>query len=472
MQHLASAAHPMPATRFLDAHQPLQESGMTLPGIYRPTPLARAASLAATLALLTLAAPTPATAASITYSDPQCASFTISSSGPGTFTLTCAKLSCSIEATGGVTSLLLGTGTTLTATCNPVPDQGGYEWTQGDTNSPNCPSLPGGSLATQTLSGASVDVSGCVYRVTGTSATNGSGSAAITLGWSASPPPPPPATPTGCVPQILSTSPSPLTSAGGTVQLDVTGCSPSTGLTYKWFRNGSTTEFSTAKNPTDTLGANSGSSSVSTTYQVEVCNGGACTAKIPSSALTATVPGTGPGSGSTNLCAAQGFSKTIYRAWNWATEGNLVLDTVTMKDQAGGTGIGTNGILVVEFTPTSPADVDNLARISVTEYPGNSVVTQRTLAISTQPCDLVGLVPGPATNTTSPKLDYGVGTVTNSAFSGKPKGVAVTPGVQYFINIAGRSGVSATSPSGSQSCFPSSSQVCDVRASLFKPSGH
>ncbi len=64
--------------------------------------------------------------------------------------------------------------------------------------------------------------------------------------------------------------------------------------------------------------------------------------------------------GSTNLCAAQGFAKTIYYKWDFSVLGAPVpahLDTQSMTDMAGSSkGLGTNGILVVEFTPTLPAN--------------------------------------------------------------------------------------------------------------------
>jgi hypothetical protein len=148
-------------------------------------------------------------------------------------------------------------------------------------------------------------------------------------------------------------------------------------------------------------------------------------------------------------CSA--FPTVLRQTWLWSA-GNRTIDTAALG------GIG-QGILVVEFVPTTPAQVDVLGKASAVEYPGTAQVTTRTLAISTVPCDLVGLPPGPASST-APQLGFGVGTVTNSLFSGKPKGVALVPGQRYFINLH------------APGCTPSGAATCDARLTLFKPAGH
>jgi hypothetical protein len=302
-----------------------------------------------------------------------------------------------------------------------------------------------------------------------------------TLTCGTTPPPPPPAAgaPTGCSPSI-STTPTTLTSAGGSANLSVAGCTVSSGtITYAWSRNG-TPNYTTSQTWSDTLPANTSTSTPATSsYQVNACNGTACTGLLPTSPLTATVPvastsggggGGGPPPGAVS-CASQGFAKTIFYNWDWA--GNVThLDTAFMTDTSGGAGLGTNGILVVAFTPTSPADVNNLTSISASGYPSPNMGNNLTLAISTRACDL-----NPAAFATStssgPTLRYGVGSVPTSWISGQPIAVALTPGTTYYINVAGRDSVGPSTPNGAQTCTPGLYYpYCDIRLGLQKPPGH
>ena len=74
-------------------------------------------------AMLIAATAPSATAATLTYNDPSCAGFQITGSG-GSFTLTCAKLQCSIS---GVTNPTTAQNTSLTASCTPAGAS--YLWT-------------------------------------------------------------------------------------------------------------------------------------------------------------------------------------------------------------------------------------------------------------------------------------------------------------------------------------------------------
>ena len=165
-----------------------------------------------------------------------------------------------------------------------------------------------------------------------------------------------------------------------------------------------------------------------------------------------------------------GFDKVIYYKWDWALQ-IPPLDTVSMKATNGTSGLGTNGILVVEFTPTLPVNTGvgtdpfpYTSQITVTPYPGTSVVNPTTLAISTIPCDLNPPAPGMVIGS-SANLLYGIGPVRISAFTGKPSMISLTPGVKYYINVAGRL-------NGQPTCFPTGDRICDVRLSLFKPKDH
>jgi hypothetical protein len=278
------------------------------------------------------------------------------------------------------------------------------------------------------------------------------------------PPPAPAGAPTGCTPSI-STNPAALTSAGGTATLNVTGCVPSTGLSYAWTKNGAS--FSSAQSPVDTLPGNTSTTAAATTsYQVRICNGSACTNSLPATPLSATVPAAsvvGGGGDGTISCSAQGFSKTVFYDWDWASTVPQV-DTAYMPDTAGGKGVGPNGILVVAFTPTGPAENNNLSFIDAIGYPSPNQGNVMTLSISNKPCDLS--IPDPGTSVSyAPTVTYGIGTVGVRWWDNKPTALALTPGVRYYINVAGRSG-------GANTCVPGAFGSCEIRLAFRKPAGH
>jgi hypothetical protein len=176
--------------------------------------------------------------------------------------------------------------------------------------------------------------------------------------------------------------------------------------------------------------------------------------------------------GGTNLCAAQGFSKTIFYNWDWAGAQVSHLDTASMNDMAGGQGLGTNGILVVAFTPNGPADLDNPTTASATGYPAPNLINYLTLAVSTQPCVLYNEVAAGSSSSTTPTVQYAVGTVTRPWW-GPKRSVELTPGVTYYLNVAGRDNVGPTSPYGTNTCVGlPGGWNCDIRLSPQKPPGH
>lgn len=168
-----------------------------------------------------------------------------------------------------------------------------------------------------------------------------------------------------------------------------------------------------------------------------------------------------------DIARAAGFDKVIVRQWDWSAEVKVTIDTAWQG------GIGTNGILVVPFIPTGPADNNNLAVMSATGYPAPNMGNALTVAISETPCCLYAPEPGTATDT-SPTLQYGVGQVATYWATGKPTAVALVPGRQYYINVAGRSQISEQSPHGVSTVTPGAMGFphCDFRFEAQKPSGH
>jgi len=166
--------------------------------------------LAAFAATFALAGANAAFAGTVHLADPNCDSFTLT--GPaGNQTLNCVVSSppvCSIQ---GSSAGSVGTPVSLTAQCSPAATS--WVWTGG-----NCPGS--GQICSATSAGAGV----VLYTVTGTNAiAPGPTSPVFNVTWSTGPPP----APTGCVASI-STVPSPLTTAGGTATVSVSGCSPGT----------------------------------------------------------------------------------------------------------------------------------------------------------------------------------------------------------------------------------------------------
>lgn len=197
------------------------------------------------------------------------------------------------------------------------------------------------------------------------------------------------------------------------------------------------------------------------------------TAQAAVQANAASLGGGGP-PGTGNICAEYGFSKTIRSTWDWGSNSHHRVDTYVSGDTAGGTGIGTNGILVVDFVPTGPSDGSpNLATISATGFPSPNMTNMLTVAISTSPCTLTAPVPGSATDT-SPTVSFGVGAVPHYWATGAPAAVSLTPGTRYYINVAGRTNVDSNLPFGVETCVPGRLYYpfCEFRLEFAKPAGH
>jgi len=238
-----------------------------------------------------------------------------------------------------------------------------------------------------------------------------------------------PGAPTGCVATIQGqTTPATLPSSGGTVSVGVQGCTANGTITYSWTRNG--VQWAP---PTDTLPANALTIAVTTTYTVNACNGSACA----SSTITAIVSGTGttaPPIGAVS-CAAYGYSKTMFYTWNWT---NLSQFVQTYDDAQGP--IGSNGIVVIAFTPTSGG-----GSVAVSEYPGG-LGNARIVSISTTPCDFSQ--PFPWT-----RASYNTGIQFTVAPNINRSLPTLQPGTQYYLNVANRD------LAGLPTCIVS----CDVR---------
>jgi hypothetical protein len=361
--------------------------------------------------------------------------------------------------------LLLNSTATIAAGCSGASASATYVWAAGASNDPTCPGVPAAAAASPgqpSFQVTSANPLACTYVLTATDGTKTvsiSGPAAVN--W------------VSTLPFTCSFNPAPSTATVGTaLPLTVTcqNADTSSPLSFAWTAGPGVATFASAS-PTST-----GSNSVTLpsagvwTITANVTNG-ATNSASPKAIVSASNPG------NTNLCAPQGFAKTIYYKWDWAAFPSKI-DTQSMTDMAGALGIGPNGILVIEFTPTEPHNPGTgtnpypyMSHVDVTPYPGGAGrPTNVTLAISTAACDLNP--PAPATGTSSSmSMPYGVGPVQIPWATGKPTAVSVMPGTTYYINVAPRENISATSI-GTPTCSSSVVGVCDLRFSFFKPGQH
>ena len=261
--------------------------------------------------------------------------------------------------------------------------------------------------------------------------------------------PPAPGAP-GCT---LSASPSSLSAAG---PVTLTASCSNSPTSYTWSASPATTF--TGTDNTGSTNTNGATISANTTFTVTATNGtgsGQASKSVQVGAVTGAI-------------SCPGFTKTLVVNWDWASSLSKV-DTYQTQG-----GLGTNGILVIPFTPTGPADNVEV-KFSAANYPAANMVNTKRLAISTQPCDLNPSEPASVASGSTPSLAYVIGTAPVNFINGLPSAASLTPGVQYYLNVAERKGVTANLPSGTQTCVPTAGSfypACELRLSLQKPTGH
>jgi len=383
----------------------------------RPLFRAAASTLAAaalTLVLLAVPASSPSQAASLSISDPNCDSFTLTGTAPNQ-TLNCIVSSVPSCTVGGPTSGQLGSAIALTASCSPAATS--YAWTGGTcTTGQTCND-------TQTVPGT------MTYKVTGANNVGPGGpSAGHDVSWSNTV-----VAPSGCT---ISQSPSGTLTAGQSVTLTAS-CTAGTGLSWAWsgsscFANG-----------------NTGAQQVGNVSASQTCKATATNSANPTGVTTSiglTVGGSGGGGGGFNGSCTNVAGRTLVVNMPWGTS-QLV--------QA--TGFGPNDIVVAQFKTSAVTTATGKGYIQAVEQ--GSSTSGRTAALSDTPCDLVGLTKvGGGTSAFGPNDNAPWATFSLVAIkSGYP---ILQPNTTYYFNITN---------SPNSSC--GSTGVCDILITINKPTG-
>jgi len=385
--------------------------------------------------------------ATLTVNDSNCASWTVSGSGPN-FTLTCQSLNCTIAAAPSLTPLI-NTQATLTATCNPASGTTTLSWTLVAGSDANCPTTSA-TTASITLGSASqvATPGGCLYQVSARNAQMGNGQSNATVVWSNTPPP----APSGCT---VTANPTTVPQTGGTVNLSASCTGGGAASSYAWTKNG-TAMTGTGSTNSDTLGANSGATAT-VTYAVVASNAGG-SAPSTSVGVVWTGAGGGGGGGGGGTYSCTGFTTTLSAPdLTWSGTSPLAVNSSDLGS------FGTNTAMVIGVTPTGAGGASNYGRLAIFEYGAqkyNGIAT-----VSTSPCDFNVAPPtlapagGSAVNGgPDPALFFTVGGGVQSWWY-----FDMTGGTKYYINIKN------ANSNGTSSC-PAGAN-CSIRVELYKPSG-
>lgn len=223
-------------------------------------------------------------------------------------------------------------------------------------------------------------------------------------------------TPTGCSATINNGSTASLASSGGLVSLAVSCPTPQSGsLSYTWSKNGTADATKTATAWSETLPANtSTTTSVTTSYQVQVCNGTACT-MVPATPLTAVEAAATPVA---TPSACSGYANTINTTVDANNAGARTFPTFGPKD-----------VLVIRINTGSQTTAQALpagtfSEIAIAEY--GSGTSGRIVNLSTTPCDF-----GTVSSRAPPvrvNYSYAVGPGTTSA-------VVLNTNSTYYLNV-------------------------------------
>jgi hypothetical protein len=356
-------------------------------------------SAALACAAMALAFVQPVQAASFSFSDSNCDSFTLGGTIPNQ-TLTCvvsnAPSGCSIS---GPNTGTTGTPITLTSTC-ATGSANQWAWTGGTAG--NCQGLTSQSCQASSTSSGTV-----TYTVTARNAVGAAPPSSITVNWSNTPP----QAPTGCTLTALPTS---LPIGGGSVALTTTCSGGGAPTSYAWTASPTPAGFSATAGFSQTV-----TISASTFFTVTPSNGGGNGNQATVSVNVAT---NNPG-----FCSQYSNVLPIVNA-TWGQSANW------FSTAGGNFGDGNTSVWVIKLTvPAGTPLSAATGSFNVSEYQGPSTIRQMTL--STQACDFRGKdytgATGPlaVSNGSTGSIIYGVAT----PFVFGPAGLSA--GQTYYINV-------------------------------------
>jgi hypothetical protein len=372
------------------------------------------ASLAATVMFVA----TPAPAATLTFTDNNCASFSVTGSAP-TFTLVCQSLACTLSASPAAPTP--GQTTTMTASCSG--GTGAITFSNWISATGGCPPVNGAGAVGTAMSG--IAVGPCTYRVTGTDTASLSGTASTNVTWSSTPP----AVPSGCT---LTPSTASLPAGGGNVTLTSACSGGGAPTSYAWTGAGVVT-------PT---AANSQIVNVTatTTFGVTPSNGSGA-------GNTATAGVTVGGGGGGTLPATCNIGGTTYNVLD--LNGQNSIGTLPFSTPTISSGFGGSKVLIATLIP--PAGLSTKTN-TMTVYEWGSASTSRKAWLARSPCDTSGTYPYYQA-TSSPVFNYTIGGTDSSA-------VNMQPGEKWYLIVINQK------PFGGSSC---SSGSCDVGIKWYPP---
>ena len=366
--------------------------------------------------------------ASIQLIDSNCSDFALGGS-PGARTLTCVVSTPPTCTVTGSSTAQLSTNLQLAASCSPAAIS--WVWTQ-DVGGTGCSSSTSSTCTDNQANAITV-----TYKVTGSNA-NGPGpqSPAFPVVWSNVV-----VAPSGCTLTPGSSS----QSAGYQATFSVTCNGGSAPTSWSWSGGGSSACNTASCGP---LTFNS-----TATVNVTPSNSGG-----PGNQASAAITIGGGGGGWNGVCTGYANTYVVTAAWLGGT--GWVYNTWGGNPEFGG-----NDIYVVKITPSSTkTQATNLG--SVISIENNGPPAPRWGSLSTLPCDLSGTgltykrsggAPSFSGTNAPPTIPIWVGT------SQPSDSILLEPGIEYYYNITNQAG-----PNAGSSC---STGTCDMRFTVFKPSG-
>ncbi len=402
----------------------------TRPGLLRM--LAAPAAIAA----VALVAPVPAHAATVSFTNPSCSSFTFTDLGGGTYSVLC-NLPTVPVCTLTASSLTPATGATVTLTANCSGNPFGWLWTGTATA---CSTGSATCTDTQSAAGAKT------YTVFGGNAVGQGPVASVTVNWAQ-----PTTPPTLCTVARTTPASGSLPQAGGAIELNGSCNGGGTVTAWEWRKNGATVTGQRTAQYAETLPANTGTASITYSYDARACAGASCSAWT-SPLTTVSVSGS---TVSVGFCSQYPKVTIVDLPWGGT------VDTAGASPN----GFEPDMVFVGRLTVPVGATSSTAGQVRFVEYVDGQAY--RVMNVSTQACDFRGFIPGSASNTDPTGANYPLKWSNDInpqiLFQMHPGlfNAVLTPGQTYYFNLRNINWVT-----GQLSCFTG---TCNGRFQIAPP---